>query len=504
MGQDVQSPAQIFDRYGLKTRRAWQAPEPLPAHAGLPLFARFRNALEELGGLYAEYARFLGWRADLQRPDAHQRFRNSRAPAPPAPDPPRIAGVALHGDPVWSTPSRCAWKGEYQGRAVVAQVARAAPAARVYERLYEGLQAIEEPAIAPLITDAVIDEFRQWARLADSLDRERGYLEALATVGSGLLAEYPALIPEISGEHALCFEWIEGEPLAACLARGDRNAVARAAEYVLEQITTVLAIDGDFDPDAMVITPGGRLAVRSVPRMVAIAPSLAGAALKYASAVLSQNAPAAAHLLVKLATGRTDLNLETKLLNELSNLEPELKVNLQFPASAAVFESNWRALSRAIKDRPLYLNLMHRNLLAVGYWNAESGGAEDLLIEAQWPVLSKLLRTRFGDLMTRETISDWAIGSGLIAFETVRQAGRVAEQLRDNEISVGVELQREDEGRHQANRSIRRGVFVGMLVMTFLVSLRLAWALDGPWSAILSAVAAGTGIALFWFVSRLD
>ena len=62
-----------------------------------------------------------------------------------------------------------------------------------------------------------------------------------------------------------------------------------------------------------------------------------------------------------------------------SNLEPELKVNLQYPPSAAILEGNWRALARTGAPRPLFLDILHRNLIAVGYWNSEtsaSPGAE--------------------------------------------------------------------------------------------------------------------------------
>ena len=47
-------------------------------------------------------------------------------------------------------------------------------------------------------------------------------------------------------------------------------------------------------------------------------------------------------------------------------------MNLQFPPSAAIFEGNWRALARTGAEKPLFLDIMHRNLIAVGYWNAES------------------------------------------------------------------------------------------------------------------------------------
>src|SRR6266404_1134266 len=134
----------------------------------------------------------------------------------------------------------------------------------------------------------------------------------------------------------------------------------------------------------MALTPPGRLALRRANRMVAIPPAMPHSGLKYISAVLASNAPAAAHMLARLSDGVIH-NLESRLLDELSNLEPELKVNLQFPLSAAIFEGNWRALTRTGMEKPLFLDIMHRNVIAIGYWNAETSAppapATDCLAE---------------------------------------------------------------------------------------------------------------------------
>jgi hypothetical protein len=295
--------------------------------------------------------------------------------------------------------------------------------------------------------------------------------------------------------------------MASAVARGDSQAVRRVAECVLEQICTVAAIDADFDSEAMVLTPEGRLAIRRANRLVAIPAPMTHSCLKYISAVLASNAPAAAQSLVRLSSGRPSLHLETRLLDELSNLEPELKINLQFPPSAAVLEGNWRALRRSGADSPLFVDMMHRNLVAVGYWNAEAmapnGLREDAIAEAQWPVLSRMARMRLGEMLNRETASDWFLGSGLLFFELMRQMNRLAEGLRETDLSLGVELERERDTT-ALHRRIRLGVFIGMLLIVFLGSLRFAIAVHGAWSAVFSAVAVACGFALFWFVSRFD
>jgi len=154
---------------------------------------------------------------------------------------------------------------------------------------------------------------------------------------------------------------------------------------------------------------------------------------------------------------------------------------------------------------------MHRNLIAVGYWNAETAAppgaatrsGSDFIAEAQWPVLGRMLRTRLGELVSRETASDWFIGSGLLFFESLRQVNRMAEGLRENDLSLGVDLQR-DEDSAKIHQRIRLGILIGMLLVVFIACLRYAVSAEGAWSAALSAVAVATGFALFWFVSRFD
>jgi hypothetical protein len=182
-------------------------------------------------------------------------------------------------------------------------------------------------------------------------------------------------------------------------------------------------------------------------------------------------------------------------------------VNLQFPLSAAIFEGNWRALTRTGAGKPLFLDIMHRNVIAVGYWNAEAAAppapSADFIAEAQWPVFDRMFRSRLGEITNRETGSDWFVGSGLLVFESMRQISRLAEGLRENDISMGVDL-RDDDDSSKAHDRIRSGILIGMLLVVLLASLRFAVIAQGGWSTALSAVAIASALALFWFVSRFD
>jgi hypothetical protein len=493
-----------------------------PLYAELSPAARFRNALEELGGLFTAFGQFLSWRADLLSTDYLGRLRQLKVTIAPVPmtDVTRTIASELGANEnavalaqgleqrlCWNTLARCAYRAQYRGRAVAVQVARDPIPDSAFESFEAGLQLIEDEGLSQVTQPSVLAGFREWMRLSDSPARERSYLAALDSVREKTIVLYPILIPEISTEKLLCFDWVEGETLASRIAQGSPQAVSRVAECALEQCCSIAAIDGDFDPEAMVLTESGRLALRRANRLLAVPPALTNTCLKYISAVLASNAPDAAQMLVKLASSQPTLSLEQRLLDALSSLEPELKINVQFPPSAAIFEGNWRALKRTGVQEPLFLDIMHRNLIAVGYWNAEAAvpplPAPDLIADAQWPVLGRVLRTRLGEMATRETAPDWFVGSGLVFFEAMRQVNRLAEGLRENDISLGVETQNgEDEDK--ARGRIRLGILIGMLFVLFLACLRFAVSAEGVWSAALSALAIASAFALFWFVSRFE
>ena len=102
------------------------------AYREIPEPARFRSALEELGGLYAAFGQFLRWRADVLRTDYLGRLRHIELAVSPIPvtEVSRIllselgpnGGVMAHSletEPCWNTLARCAYRAQYQGKAVV-------------------------------------------------------------------------------------------------------------------------------------------------------------------------------------------------------------------------------------------------------------------------------------------------------------------------------------------------------------------------------------------------
>jgi len=514
-----QSPGAVFQRTGLRVRRLWPHPRAARRVRDLSTAARFRTALEELGGLYATFGQFLAWRADLLRPDYLAVLRRIRVEIPPVPradfvralcDGLGLAGerlaAGLEDGPLWSTLGRCAYRSTWAGQAVVVQLSRPPVGKGEYRRFERGVRTLREPGIAGALAPGVLRQFEMWLRITDSTSRERSYLETLAGFPQRVVLKYPRPIPELCTTNVLCWPWVDGEPLSRQVGSGSAETVRMLAEGMLEQTCLISVVDADLDLESIVLAKDGQLALRRANRLVAIPAAMARTLLKYISSVLTGNSPYANRQLVRLVMGYVSSPVESRLFDELSNLEPELKINLRFPPSVGAFESNWRAIARIAHNRPLYLDVLHRNLISVGYLDAETapaGESPDLVAEAQWPVLGKLLRARLGELTTREVASQWLLGSGLLFLESLRQSVRLADSVRDNDLALTFASGSPEEASRQNGETVHSRFLVAILVLIFLVCLRWGPKAPPPWSGVVTALAAAAAVGLLWKLARI-
>jgi hypothetical protein len=513
-----QRPETVFQKTGLRVRGPWPFPRAANRNLDLPPAERFRSALEELGGLYASFGQFLGWRADLLRADYAAALRPVRAHNPPVPREDFIAALKqdlgtagelladkLEGDPLWSTINRCAWRSTWEDQPVVVQLSRAPVSKSEYRKFERGLRALREPGILPALTPEVLRQFQQWLRIPDSTPRERAYLDTLSGFGQKLAVEYPRPIPEVCGGRILVWPWIEGEAVASAIERGSAETVRKLAEGILEQTCLLSVVDADLDGDFLVVAKDGRLVFQRANRLVSIPGGMVRSVLKYISAVVAGDSSYANRQLVRLASGHTSAQAESRLFDELSNLEPELKINLRFPASVGAFESNWRAAARITRDRPLYLDMLHRNLIQLGYLDAEtaeSGSSPDAVADAQWRVLGRLLRTRLGELTADSVKSQWVLGSGLLFLEGLRQSALLADGFRDNQLTLHFAYSQEEQP-HESAGAVSTGLSVALLLVVFLVCLRFAPRTPAPWSWVITALAVAAAGGLLWKLSRV-
>jgi hypothetical protein len=510
----------VFDFYGLRSKDGWNSASAQPQDDGPADFAfGLRSTLERLGGIYAAFGQFLSWRADLLDAAGIGGLRQMK-PVFPLISSSDVAAMirrefgpggaelaaSLSETPLWNTFSRTAYLSKYHANPVVVQVAAGTVSDGAFAEFEDNMRSIRRVEAAPIIAPAILSQFRAWVRNGESLTREGAFLQVLGRHKGETLAAYPVPIPEISSASFLCWPAVEGVSAAELIERGNRSVTVLIASAVLEQLYSLAMVDASLDLDSVIIDRNNRLHFRRLNNPIAVAPSLINHGIKYAAAVVAGDAARSAQTLLRLVIPHPSLDLETELVDEFSGVEPELKINMWFPPSAAAFESNWRALAKLAPSRPLFLDCFHRNLIAAGYWNSDSvrAGAPsvDAITEAQWPAVGRLIRTQFDMLLNKETAAEWAIGSGLAVFGAMKEINRLAEEMRDNDLTVGVDI------TEPADRDRRPAGFFGVFALGGLMILLLASLLWGgtapqPWPTLLKVLAASTLPAMFWAVSRI-
>ncbi|MFN0166941.1 MAG: hypothetical protein ACKV22_10970 [Bryobacteraceae bacterium] len=512
--------AAVFARHGLGSPGFWGS-SGIPTDENRPYGSAIGlcEALAELGGLYGAFARFLGWRADLLDGSYISQLRRVRLTVAVIP-PSEVAAImrrelgaaaeelaaTLSPAPVWNTLSRTAYRATYRNQAVIVEVAHPPVAEETLREFEKGIRFLGRPELAGIVAPAVLEQFRECLRGGESLVSERSFLEVLSHYRGDTLADYPIPIPELSTPAILCWPAIEGRPVSELIEQGDSNAPVLIASAILEQFFTLSMVDADLHLDAMIVDRNNRLHVRRLNHPIAVLPGVINTAIKYTSAVLAGNAPRSAQTLIRLMMAQPPLDLEKRLMEEFSGVEPELKINMWFPASAGAFESNWRALARIVPSRPLFLDCLHRNLVAAGYWNADAiragAPALDAISEAMWPVVGQLLRTQTGVLLTRESAQEWAFGNGLLMFGTFREMNRLVEELRENDITVGVDASDWRRTENGEGRVIYP-VLLWSLLAVFLVGLEWGSGVPEPWSWVWKVLAVLALPAMFWAISKI-
>ena len=99
--------------------------------------------------------------------------------------------------------------------------------------------------------------------------------------------------------------------------------------------------------------------------------------------------------------------------------------------------------------------------------------------------------------------SQWVLGSGLLVLESVRQVARLTEGFRDNDLSITFAPALSEEASRQANRAMRTGAFLAILLMILLLCLRWGPKTPAPWSGILTVAAVASAAGLLWILARI-
>ena len=518
MGEINKNPITVFDTHGLLSRGSWRN-APIPSAEGSDPARAFCKALDELGGLYGVFGRFLAWRSDLIDTGCVDELSRIRVNYPPVPLATAAATVrrelgeagvdvaaSLENPPLWNTFNRTAYLAQRDGRAIVVQVARDPVSADEFAAFSRNLKAVKHPEIAGLVAAPVILQFEEWLRTAETLAHERRFLDAIGQHRGETLVSYPQLVSDLCTTSVLCWLPVQGRSAAELVEQRDSQVCVLVASAILEQFYSLAFVDADPDLRAMIVDVNGRLHMRYLNNPVAVPAGRISDGIKYTTAVLAGNATLSAQRLIRMVQSRPPLDLESTLMDEFSAVEPELKIHRWFPASAAAFESNWRALARLEPARPLFLDCFLRNLIAVGYWNSDVVGDAtapmDAIAQAQPTVVQRMLNTEMSLMLNQNSAKEWAMGSGLLAFGAMREASRVLEEVRDNDVTVGVDT-RVPPTRGIPRRWLSYVIVLACLMGVLLTSLLLGGSAPEPWPLVLRIVALGTLPLMFWAVWRV-
>ncbi|MFZ0427937.1 MAG: hypothetical protein WAO20_07455 [Acidobacteriota bacterium] len=426
----------------------------------------FRQACVELGGYCQAFAVFLSGRADLLPFAYLEELRDLPSP--------------FLGDPSLGLPAEAGWeleelsaclytrvyRGRIEGRPAVVEYS-CAPEASVrdadwhrFRRCVAPLEGFPEGAI---VDEDVLVQFRAWLELHADLAKKRLMLENLQQAPAGSLNLIPTLVPDVQSGRLLAYEDLE----RVC---GPSSEPAKQSqlflEAVLEQILILAFVAVDVPWPELRLLDGNRVGFRVWPFMEALPVQHYHPVLQYVASSVAEDGGRAMRMLLRIVRHEDGAVLESDLWRQLSALRFEVAADHRISASGEKLLEFWKALAAEGVRRPLFLDLLHRELILT--FQSAYDPKMDWIATSASAVLGRLVTTRFADVMNPERAREWVVGSSLAALGTARQFGVLLEQLRDNEFSVTVKTDAVPSGR----RPVRSAVGAAVAGLLFFLALQ--------------------------------
>ena len=503
----------LWEKYGLAAQGWLRSVDSEPRYAALPRAARFRLALEENGGLLPRFGRFLAGRADLLPSAYHSELRKIKMPAlPAASSPPDDLKQLVPDLQMIRTTSGCrAYSGSYGGRPVIVEVynGRDEPARdREWDVFCRQIRKLNDKPEAVVSQELVVEQFRDWLRLQGDLERRRTMLSNLQNIIPDTVSEFPKMIAELQSPNWMGYESTQGEPIDKLLSESDdkTEAIHVLAEGFLEQSLLFSLVDSEFEMEELLILEKGRLGFRTLPAWVTVPVESHQDLLQYLVAAVAGDTPRAVRMICRMSAGRDSYLAEQRLLNELSSLQPELKINAVTPESVTALETYSRAMSQSDMKTPPFLRLFHRNITLIGQYNELFTPSVDMIDQALWPVLGRLLRFHVAEVLSSGKLQEWAISSSLFFLTAGRQMAATLEKLRENDTRITPEpdIRGYDSRDAQLNRRTFSLIRSAILLVVFLFSLQASMSPgEGLVPLITGVIAAVSAIALCFSVAGI-
>jgi len=273
----------------------------------------------------------------------------------------------------------------------------------------------------------------------------------------------------------------------------------------LEQSLLLSLVDAEAQPENYLLLPDGGLGFRTLPALVSVPVEWHYELLQYMTSAAAGNTTRALQMLARMSGSENPYATEQLLLEKLSALQPELKINTVTPESIVALENYWRAQARTPCKPPVFLELFQRGLTVLGQSSEAAAPSSDIVAEALWPVLGRVLQFRVGDILSTEKGQEWLISTGLLAMSAVRQVAITMEQVRDNDLALVLDRQETESPNGGRNRRVISLIGGAISLVFFLFSLQLlSRAGGGALGLLAGSVAVAAAAALSILVSRIE
>jgi hypothetical protein len=498
----------LWTKYGLAAPGWLGGPKgPEPQYAALPRPARFRLGLEESRGLFPVFGRFLAGRADLLASPYLHELRNLRLPEPPAAAAPaELTAMVSELRILRSAPGRDVFGGLFRGTPVTIEIFHRNPQAapqREWELFSRHIRELNDQPESAVTKELVLEQFREWLQAQGDRERKRTLLANLREIPSDSIFQFPKLVPELQSEAWIGYEAAQGEAFEPLLLEPDgaTKNLDLLAQGFLEQCLLFSLVDAEFRLEELLLLEGGRLGFRTVPTWLPVPVESHQDLLQYLVAAVGADTPRAVQMLCRISAGRDSYLAEERLLSELSSLQPELKINAITPESVTALETYCRAMAKSSLRPPLFLQMFHRNVTLLGQHNELHSPSLDLMDQALWPVLGRLLRYHLEAVSESGKLQEWAVSSGLFLMTAGRQMAVLLEKLRDSDprITAESDARSRDSRDIQLNRRTTALLRSGILLVLFLFSLLMALRPDAVPLPVFAGIAAVASAVALWF-----
>ncbi len=504
----------VWDKYGLVSSRFFSGRARDPRYSSLPRATRFRLALEEKSGLYVLFGHFLAGRADLL-PSPHLRqlrkAKPHREPSGRSQLESDLKAQVTNLRPMRAAPGAEIYSAIFQDAPVVLEYYSSAAdpfAQGAWKSFLREIKSLDGEVESRVAQHGALDQFQEWLKLARDVGRKRSILENLESIPAGCVTRFPRLIPELQTDECLAYAGLETECPALEMLSDTPQVEKRLqllVEGLLEQSLLISLVDAETRLDNFAMIRADALGFRSLPVLAPVPVEWHYELLQYMASTIAGQSPRALHMLSRICSSHDPYAGEQRLMRELSGLQPELKINLVTPESVTALENYWRTLANTGMRPPLFLELFHRQWTLVGQYNGEVAPSADVIAESLWPVLARILRLRFSELLSVDKGREWAANSGLMLLTAARQVGLLMEQVRDNDLGIIIDHQEYESSEARLNQRTMSLIRSTLALVAFLLAVYFSInASGGTLKLVAGSAAAISAVVLALFVARIE